>query len=77
MLEILLVFSINGEEPPDISDRVFYSYEECAEFVNTIAGNPVINSDYGFRFIASDGILFEGQCIDQREYFLKTGRTSR
>jgi len=70
MLEILLVFSMNGEME-DISERIFVSYEECAEFVNTIADNDVVNSDYGFKFVASDGILFEGQCIEMREWFLK------
>lgn len=70
MLEILLVFSINGELP-DISDRIFTTYDECAEFVNTLANDDVVNSDYGFRFLASDGVIFEGQCIDMKDWFLK------
>lgn len=72
MIEVLLVFSLNGG-PEDLSDRVFTSYEECATFVNTIANMDVINSDYGFKFVASDGYLFEGQCIEMREWFLKKG----
>lgn len=70
MLEILLVFSMDGAVP-DISDTVFTSYEDCAEFVNTIANEKVVNSDYGFKFFASDGILFEGQCIEMKDWFLQ------
>jgi hypothetical protein len=73
MLEILLVFAVNSG-PQEISDKIFYSYEECAEFVNTIAGMDVVNTDYGFRFIASDGMLFDGQCVEMKEWFLKKGR---
>ena len=72
MLEILLVFSINGGLP-DISDRIFTSHDECAEFVNMLAENEVVNSDYGFKFIASDGVIFEGQCIEMKDWFLKQG----
>jgi hypothetical protein len=72
MIEVLLVFSINGGLE-DISDRVFTSYEECSTFVNTVANMDVVNSDYGFKFVASDGMLFEGQCIEMREWFLKKG----
>ena len=73
MIEILLIFSINGGLE-DISDRIFNSYEECTNFVNTVANMDVVNSDYGFKFIASDGALFEGQCVDMREWFLKKGK---
>ena len=73
MLEVLLIFSVNGGLE-DISDRIFTSYEECSTFVNTLAQMDVVNSDYGFKFIASDGVLFEGQCIEMREWFLKKGK---
>lgn len=73
MLEVLLIFSVNGGLE-DISDRIFTSYEECSTFVNTLAQMDVINSDYGFKFVASDGVLFEGQCIEIREWFLKKGK---
>ena len=75
MFEVLLVFSINGQTP-DISDRIFNSYDECATFVNTVANQEVVNSDYGFKFIAPDGMLFDGQCIEMKEWFLKNGKTS-
>lgn len=73
MIEVLLVFSVNGGLE-DISDRVFTSYDECSEFVNTVAQMDVVNSDYGFKFVAHDGALFEGQCIEMREWFLKQGK---
>ena len=73
MLEILLIFSVNGGLE-DISDKIFTSYEECSTFVNTLAQMDVVNSDYGFKFIASDGVLFEGQCVEIREWFLKKGK---
>lgn len=69
MLEILLVFSINGATP-DISDKIYSSYDDCVNFVNTLVGDDVVNSDYAFRFIASDGVLFEGQCIEMKDWFL-------
>lgn len=72
ILEILLVFSVNnGHE--EISDRIFESHEECAEFVNMLAQDDVVNSDYGFRFLSNDGMLFDGQCISQEDYSLKKG----
>lgn len=74
MLEILLVFAV-GAGPDNISDRVFYSYEECAEFVNILAGQPVVNSDYGFSFYGSDGVLIQGQCIGMKDWFLKKENT--
>lgn len=74
MLEILLVFSLNGELE-DISERIFTSYEECEEFVNAVAddgtGTDVVNSDYSFRFLSIDGLMFEGQCIEMNDWFLK------
>ena len=73
MLEVLLIFSVNGGLE-DISDKIFTSYEKCSTFVNTLAQMDVVNSDYGFRFVASDGVLFEGQCIEMREWFLKKGK---
>ena len=73
MLEVLLVFAVNSG-PQEISDKIFYSYKECTEFVNTVAGMDVVNSDYGFRFVASDGMLFDGQCVEMKEWFLKKGR---
>lgn len=68
ILEILLVYSVNGA-PNQISNRVFESFEECAWFVNEVARDTVVNSDYAFRFLAQDGILFEGQCIDKKDYY--------
>lgn len=70
MLEVLLIFSMNGGLE-DISDTIFKSYEECENFVNTLVGDDVVNSDYGFNFIASDGVHFQGQCVEMKDWFLK------
>ena len=67
MLEILLVFVITGYEPT-VSDRVFPSYEKCATFVNQLAGQYVVNSDYGFEFLTSDGLIVSGQCISRDDW---------
>lgn len=73
MIEVLLVFSINGG-PEEISDRVFNSKEECVEFVNTLAQMEVVEDDYSFKFVASDGMLFKGECAAMKEWFLKKGK---
>jgi len=70
MLEVLLVFSFNGQ-PEEISQTVFVTYEQCEEFVNTLVGDDVVNSDHGFNFVTSDGQHVKGQCIEMKEWFLK------
>lgn len=67
MLEILLFFQVGNYEP-SISDKVFTSFEECTMFVNETARNDVVNSDYGFSFLTSDGMIVVGQCIERSEY---------
>jgi len=69
MSEILLVFVITGFEP-SVSDKVFESFDECAKFVNTIAQQDVVNSDYGFQFLSIDGLLVSGQCVAKEDYQL-------
>ena len=73
MIEILLVFSINGSLE-DISDRIFTSKTECAEFVNTLAQMEVVDEVGKFKFIANDGAMFKGQCVEMKEWFLKKGK---
>ena len=68
ILEVLLVFSVNGA-PNEVSDRIFESYEECAEFVNEVAQDNVVNSDFAFQFLSIDQLLFEGQCISVEDYW--------
>ena len=75
MIEVLLVFSINGSLE-DISDRIFTSKTECAEFVNTLAQMEVVGNDGKFKFIVNDGTIFKGQCVEIKEWFLKKGTTS-
>jgi len=67
MLEVLLVFMMNGGELK-VSDTVYSSYEDCETFVNTLVGQDVVNSDYAFQFRLSDGGEFIGQCIERSEY---------
>ena len=69
MMEILLVFVMTGYEPT-VSDRIFTSYDECKGFVNTLAQQEVVNSDYGFEFYTSDGLFVSGQCIAREDYQL-------
>jgi hypothetical protein len=61
---------MNGS-PEQVSERIFDSLDECKEFVETIANNPVVNSDYSFRFMAIDGIVFEGQCVSKEDFELR------
>lgn len=68
---ILLVFSMN-DLPFQTSQRIFTTLDECADFVDMIAGKPVIDSEYKFDFISiepSDGSLhtFKGQCEVQQK----------
>ena len=71
--EILLVFMINADGDVKISDRIFESVEECATFVNTLAQISVVEPNGSFRFIVSDGTLFEGQCVNKLAYHLQKG----
>lgn len=66
MLEILLVFIMDNNSPA-VSDRIFTSYEECADFVNGLVGE-VVQEDYTFDFLSSDGQKFTGVCVDKRDY---------
>ena len=68
ILEVLLVFSVN-DSPNQVSDRVFESFEECTWFVNEVAQDNVVNSDFSFQFLSVDQLLFEGQCIEKKDYY--------
>ena len=68
---VLLVFSMN-DLPPQVSQTKYHTLDECADFVDMIAGKPVIDSEYKFDFISvdpSDGSLhrFKGQCEVQQK----------
>jgi len=73
MIEILLVFAINGA-PEEVSDRIFESKQECSEFVNTLAEASVVKQDGSFEFVSSDGHIFRGACISKKAYQLKNGK---
>ena len=51
----------------EVSDRIFTSTEECADFVNTIAEDDVVK-DNRFRFSSVDGVIFTGGCMTPMEY---------
>jgi hypothetical protein len=64
---ILLVFAMN-DLPPRISQRQFVTLDECADFVEFLAGRPVVDDEYHFKFESmepSDGSIstFQGRCV--------------
>lgn len=70
---ILLVFSM-GDMPPQISDRKFKTLDECADFVDMLAGSNVMDSEYRFKFSSmepNDGSIveFKGRCVVQESMF--------
>ena len=69
----LVFFTLNIHNPvittgPEFSDRLFQSHTECAEFVNTIAGQKVVDENFEFQFASIDGLLFKGGCYTASEY---------
>ena len=74
MSAVALVFStmmINGPANPtgpEVSNKFFESKQECAEFVNTIAKNDVVDENYEFKFASMDGLLFVGGCYTPEEF---------
>lgn len=64
---ILLVFAMN-DLPPRISQRKFVTLDECADYVEFLAGQQVVDDEYHFEFKAmepSDGSIstFQGRCV--------------
>ncbi|MEK9695259.1 MAG: hypothetical protein VW270_05810 [Candidatus Poseidoniales archaeon] len=64
---ILLVFTMN-DLPPKVSQRKFVTLDECADFVELLAGQPVVDDEYHFKFESmepSDGSIstFQGRCV--------------
>ena len=74
MSAVALVFftaMINGPfnpKGPQISDRLFDSKQECADFVNTIARDNVVDENFEFKFASFDGLMFVGGCYDPDEF---------
>ena len=69
----LIFFTLNIHNPnittgPEISDRMFKSHAECADFVNTITQQNVVDENYEFQFASIDGLLFKGGCYTEEEY---------
>jgi len=66
---ILLVFSMN-DLPPKVSQGRWNTLDECADFVELLAGRPVVDDEYHFEFKAQDpsnGSIstFRGRCVVQ------------
>ncbi len=64
---ILLVFAMN-DLPPRISQRKFVTLDECADYVEFLAGQQVVDDEDHFEFKAmepSDGSIstFQGRCV--------------
>jgi hypothetical protein len=53
---------------PEVSNRLFDSKQECAEFVNTIAQGDVVDENYEFKFASMDGLMFVGGCYTPEEF---------
>ena len=69
---ILLMFSMN-DLPLQVSQTKYQTLDDCADFVETLAGMPVIENDYSFKFQSiepTDGSVytFSGQCIVEQDY---------
>ena len=76
MNEILLVFVMSTitvpveHQGPEISQKVFSSKAECAEFVDLLAMMTVVGEKEPnrFDFVSEDGFRFRGGCFTQQEY---------
>lgn len=68
---ILLVFSMN-DLPLQVSKTKYETLDDCADFVEMLAGKSVIDNDYSFKFKSiepTDGSVhtFAGQCIVEQD----------
>ena len=57
---------------PEISEKLYATHEECAEFVNAVADDGtntnVVDENFEFRFTSVDGLVFHGGCYTAEEY---------
>lgn len=55
----------------EISERVFETKEECAEFVNILGddgtNSQTVNENFEFQFASNDGYVFTGGCYTVKE----------
>ena len=72
-MDIILVYMLahvmqpGVSTAPETSERIFKSREECVEFVNTVAGDSVVNENYKYKFASNDGFIIYGGCMTQEE----------
>lgn len=70
---IVLVFAILNAQTeevigPEISERYFETHSECTLFMNEVAGKPIVDQNYEFRFATPQGVFFMGGCYNAEEY---------
>lgn len=57
---------------PEISENLFATHKECAEFVNAVADDGtntnVVDENFEFKFASVDGLIFYGGCYTAEEY---------
>jgi len=62
----------NATTGPEISENLFATHEECAEFVNAVAedgtNTNVVDENFEFKFASVDGLVFYGGCYSAEEY---------
>jgi len=62
----------NARTGPEISETLFATHKECAEFVNSIADDgtntSVVDENFEFKFSSVDGLVFFGGCYSAEEY---------
>jgi len=62
----------NAQTGPEISEKLYATHEECAEFVNAIADDgtntTVVDENFEFEFASADGLVFYGGCYTAEEY---------
>jgi len=85
MNTIMLVFVMSTmtipiqSQGPAISERVFTSKQECADFVNMLANQEVVG-EHGepnmFDFVSEDGFRFTGGCFTTEEYMKWSGSST-
>jgi len=81
---IALVFTVTNmtapgvTEGPKVSEKLYESYEACAEFVNTVSddgtNSAVIDENWEFEFATIDGVIFRGGCYSAEDLEKKMGR---
>lgn len=65
---LVLNIQTNEVKGPEMSERYFETHQECALFMNEVAGKSIVDENYEFRFATPQGIFFMGGCYNAEEY---------